>query len=1196
VSTLDNFKKEAKLWLREVRRKNPGAVKRLRLNYPNAQDEPGLRDIQHALAREHGYESWRAMKAALLLREAQAARAATDAVAASDAVGASDAAGAPDAVDASTASAAPAGSLPDHAARVAMFLEFACWDHRVNGPGDHAMHEHAAMRALARHPEIARDSLYATIVCGDLDETRRILDAQPSLVNAKGGSRGWEPILYLTYARLPLSAVRDNAVAIARELLDRGANPNAYYMAGDAVYSTLVGVAGEGEREAPPHPQRESLYRLLLERGAQPFDIQVLYNTHFNGDMLWWLELTYAYTAQIGREAEWDQPNWPMFDLGGYGSGARFVLEIAIRKGDVALVTWALTHGAGPNAAPSRAKRLSKRSLYEDALREGHAEIADLLLRYGATPQALVLDDDEAFVAAALRLDRPAVDALLAKHPEFLRSPQALFAAAMRDRDDVVAFLLDLGTPIDTEDEHKQQALHIAASSHDARRVASLLIERGAPIDPIETQFGAPPIGYASYHNNQPMIDLLAPVSRYMWTLVYRGKTDRLREILATEPERAKEVSENGITLLWSLPDDETRAVEIVELLLSHGADPSSRAKDRTTAADAARKRGLDRTADILEAAAASTHAHGEQNPGAEGSHDEHGHEAEGGLGEQYESLANDLANIYASGDPAALQRFNAHYERSFSADDVRAAVWRSVRTVREAKGSAEAFGVPEARTLVARLAGFGGWANLIKALEAGSPAPAAFAIDAKERHITPRRHLTARDWDALLDAMKEQRLTALDAQGQMTDALLTRVARLDHVTSLRLGASRELTDAGVHQLARMPQLQQLDFSEYPGGWLTDRGLEVLRHLPELRRFEACWQSGISDVGVANLRFCDRLERVNLMGTPTGDGAVEALQGKPALSRFHTGRLVTDAGLPLLQQFPRFKTWQGGELRYGLLEPDAGPTYLMLDGPFSNASLASLAGLNGLFGLSFFWHASALTSEGLGGLADLANLGMLGCESALCDDRAMRYFAAMPRLLMLMAQGTVATDAGFEALSRSRTLEYIWGRENPNLTGRGFVALSRMPTLRGIAVSCKAVDDDALATLAHFPTLRKLVPIDVSDEGFRHVGRCDALEHLVCMYCRDTTDRATEHLTRLSRLKKYYAGATQITDRSLELLSGIESLESVELYECLKITDAGLQFLARLPCLREVSLSGLPHVTAAGTSVFPAGVRVAYEP
>src|SRR5205085_10804360 len=125
---------------------------------------------------------------------------------------------------------------------------------------------------------------------------------------------------------------------------------------------------------------------------------------------------------------------------------------------------------------------------------------------------------------------------------------------------------------------------------------------------------------------------------------------------------------------------------------------------------------------------------------------------------------------------------------------------------------------------------------------------------------------------------MSARRLTSLDANGLMTDDALARIAQLDQVTSLSLGGSRPLSDDGLLHLARMPQLEHLDLSEYPGGKLTDRGLEVLRHLPNLRTLEMTWQSGITDAGVSNLRFCDHLESVNLMGSPTGDGAIEALQ------------------------------------------------------------------------------------------------------------------------------------------------------------------------------------------------------------------------------------------------------------------------------------------------------------------------------
>lgn len=50
-----------------------------------------------------------------------------------------------------------------------------------------------------------------------------------------------------------------------------------------------------------------------------------------------------------------------------------------------------------------------------------------------------------------------------------------------------------------------------------------------------------------------------------------------------------------------------------------------------------------------------------------------------------------------------------------------------------------------------------------------------------------------------------------------MTDAVLARIAVLDHVTSLSLGGSRQLTDDGLLKLARMPQLQNLNLNEYPG-------------------------------------------------------------------------------------------------------------------------------------------------------------------------------------------------------------------------------------------------------------------------------------------------------------------------------------------------------------------------------------------
>jgi hypothetical protein len=566
---------------------------------------------------------------------------------------------------------------------------------------------------------------------------------------------------------------------------------------------------------------------------------------------------------------------------------------------------------------------------------------------------------------------------------------------------------------------------------------------------------------------------------------------------------------------------------------------------------------------------------------------------------EQYERLAQDYLGAYA-GDADALQRLGTHLGVSYTADKLREKIRERLRGLRGPAGDPT---LADIQFFIARQYGFENWAKLaeglaqppgdVRALRLGhSSSPPFYKIDARHNTIEPRPPLADGDWDTIFGVMKELGITGISA-ASMTDGALESLARLEFVTRVNVGGARQLTDDGLRHLAHMPQLEELDLSGYHSP-LTDRGLEVLRHLKHLRRFQMCWPQRVTDAGVANLACCEHLESVNLLGTPTGDGAVHALAGKRQLHHFKTGRLVTDAGLPPLHEFPAFKTWQGGEIRYGLMSFEGEPTHLLLDGPFTGKGLAGLAGLHGLFGLSFFWHASALTADGLKPLADLPNLGFLGCQGELCNDEAMRHIGALPRLRMLMGQGTVAGDDGFAALSRSQTIEYIWGRECPNLTGRGFAALAGMPALRGLAVSCKNVDDAALAALPRFPALRELMPMDVPDDGFRHVGRCERLESLVLMYCRDTTDVATGHIADLSRLKTYYAGSTQITDRSLEILGRMPSLERLDFEQCAGITNAGLAYLAALPRLREVGLGGSPGVTREGFAVFPAHVRVNY--
>jgi hypothetical protein len=570
---------------------------------------------------------------------------------------------------------------------------------------------------------------------------------------------------------------------------------------------------------------------------------------------------------------------------------------------------------------------------------------------------------------------------------------------------------------------------------------------------------------------------------------------------------------------------------------------------------------------------------------------------------EQHHRIAEDLVAAYNSAASEAATRLNDLFHSAINIEQIRDFIRDKLCNLPDTQRRIDNFTLDDAQLVVARLYGFHDWNGLVRSSSepTGDPHAAPFVLSSKppfyridwtNKSIEPRQPMSTNDWMDVCAVIKELGLTRINSASLIGDEDLQIISQLDQITSLNLDGSKRLTDEGLRHLARMPQLRELTL----GGQITNNGLEVLDQLRELRVFKMFWQGNITDDGTANLKFCDQLEEVDLLGCNTGDGAIAALAGKPKLRRFKTGRNVSDEGLALLQQFPAFKTWPVEEPEYGLMAFSAGPTNLLIDGPFTAAGLKNLRGLDGLVGLSFFWHTSHLRGDDLQSLDGLSNLVYLGCQGHLCDDDAMRHIASLPNLRMLMGQGTVATDDGFRSLSQSETIEYFWGRECPNLKDAGFVALSRMPALKGLAASCKFVDDAALASLLDFPSLKELLPMDVHDDGFRHIGRSEKIESLTLMYGRDTTDVATNHLVGMPNLRKYHAGYTQITDTSLELLSRINALEKISFEGCKLLTDSGLPFLTTLPHLRELSIGGCPKVTRSGVKGFGSSVRVNYDP
>src|SRR5262245_1273172 len=555
---LESLKKEAKLWLKALRANDAAAVMRFARVHPHPPATPALRDVQLALARERGFAGWSDLKAA-----------------------------------ANT----PRGDETERA-RAQWFLENACPDHHVRTRPSHWRAEATAMRLLAQHPELAHYNFCTEVVCGNLAEVRQVLAARPVASStpcevpdlerqeAAGddwlkdlGPKGWPPLLYLCSTRLSLAEVAENSVAIATTLLDCGADPNVFFRAGSSKYTPLVAVIGEGEENRPPHPRRDELVQLLLDRGAEPYDIQVIYNIGFRGDVLWFLRLIYDRSVALGRKQDWDDPEWRMLDMGGYGSGARWHLDLAIRDNNVELAEWCLAHGASPNAVPSPARTLSKRSLYEAAKQRGQSEIMRALERYGAD------------VHGASAVNAPETT-----------SADAMFAAAKGHDVSILRTLLDSGVSPDVAAPDNTRALHIAARANAVEAV-QLLIDRGAEIDPVETTWGGTPIGTATYFGSKGAIDVLSQFSRDIVALTFNGKVERVRELVEADPSLAR-ATPDGDSLLLSLPRDvEERAIEIARVLLNHGADP--RIKDSTgkTPAERAERLAMFDLARVLRSA-----------------------------------------------------------------------------------------------------------------------------------------------------------------------------------------------------------------------------------------------------------------------------------------------------------------------------------------------------------------------------------------------------------------------------------------------------------------------------------------------------------------------------------------------------------------------------------------------------------------
>lgn len=490
---LDQLKRQAKDLLQSAHRHEAGARARFRVlpAFASIADETleqtalALHDAQSVIAREHGFDSWNALR---------------------------------ERVEELTLEFSEA---------VIQFLEAA-----TDGRSDRAE------RILALHPGIARANLHTALVLGDAARVTELLDREPSLATKAGGPRGWEPIHYVCYSAMAHdSPSRGEGLAtIARRLIAQGVDPSTRFpWLHHNVHRAVLWGASRVVQSMP-------LVTALLDAGADPNDGVTLPMAASAGDIPV-LEALLARGATVdqawatdGSTALYAILNWSRTPDGavwllehGADPNARFAengetpLHAVARAWNVALAEQMVAHGADIER-----QRADGRTPYAVAELNGNRAVADWLLARGASAELSAVDR---LVAACSRGDRAAAEALLGEQPGLrdqltedhyiafhqaaergdIRALEAmlgagfdpnrpdagigktvLHSAAMEGRLDAVRLLLAHGASVTIRDRefHGQPLIWAAEGSRTEHRegrdfaaVGKLLLEAGSPVE-----------------------------------------------------------------------------------------------------------------------------------------------------------------------------------------------------------------------------------------------------------------------------------------------------------------------------------------------------------------------------------------------------------------------------------------------------------------------------------------------------------------------------------------------------------------------------------------------------------------------------------------------------------------------------------------------------------------------------------------
>jgi ankyrin repeat protein len=364
---------------------------------------------------------------------------------------------------------------------------------------------------LAEHPELATADIHTAAIVGDDRAVRHFLEQDPGSATAKSPPYGGDALTHLGLSKyLRLDPARSEAfLRAATALLDAGADPNTgFWTTGQhpEFETALYGAAGVAHHAG--------LTRLLLERGADPNDVEAVYHspeTHENAAMQLLVEtgrVTPNHLAlMLIRKHDWhdfEGAKWLLqrgVDPTVEWEGRVSAIHQALRRDNIlAMIALLLDHGATPMVEQDGLSAVAR------AAREGRSDVLELFAERGF---AVELRGVDRLIAACARGDGDAVRAIAQQEPhlvgEVLVMGGELLAkfAGTCNLPGVRALLdagVDVAAPFTAGDGYwgtppGSLAIHVAAWRACTAGVR-LLLERGSPVD-VPDALGRTPLALA---------------------------------------------------------------------------------------------------------------------------------------------------------------------------------------------------------------------------------------------------------------------------------------------------------------------------------------------------------------------------------------------------------------------------------------------------------------------------------------------------------------------------------------------------------------------------------------------------------------------------------------------------------------------------------------------------------------------------